>query len=120
MPQPRQQTVLVARFLDEVIERNIVIGQLYDIRDGLLEHTRVKQEPYLQRYRDEEFPTLFNKDIATTEGWLARDEAALLFDLARQMNRGTCIVERRQLPRPLHGGVGSRLESMAPTRRCSR
>jgi Sulfotransferase family/Methyltransferase domain len=77
-----------ARHLAEVVERNIVIGQLY----RRLEKASVKPEEFLGQYRNQPFSRLFDQHIANIEGWLTRDEAELLFNVARSVQEG-CIVE---------------------------
>ncbi len=96
-PRPRRdaterRTVSEDRYLDEIIERNIVIGHLYEERDQLAERIMVKIPQYLERYREKPFDQLFSNYIAPTEGWLEKPEAHLLYDLARSV-QGSCIVE---------------------------
>jgi hypothetical protein len=78
--------------VDEIIERNIILGSLYEAHDQLSKRFRVKPEEYLERYRNRTFEDLFTNFIEPTAGWLAREEAALLFNLAKTIKDG-CIVE---------------------------
>jgi hypothetical protein len=137
-----------AIFVDEVLERNVVIGHLYEEREALrrrvqeLERTlrdaivlkdaskleaevassqdartrrdqsdtnrkdvqifealnkqpcyaSVEGESTLEKYRIMEFKALFDSYIAPIDGWLAKEEAELLYQLAKSINAG-CIVE---------------------------
>ena len=96
-PRPRHEpttarTVSEARYLDEIIERNIVIGFLYEERARLMERLEVKHESCCERYKSMPFNQLFVEYIAKTEGWLDASEAELLYELARSVQTG-CIVE---------------------------
>jgi predicted O-methyltransferase YrrM len=96
-PRPRHEqavarTVSEARYLDEVIERNIVIGFLYEERARLTERLSVKQAACYEQYKTTPFDQLFKEYIAATEGWLDVSEAELLYELAKSVRTG-CIVE---------------------------
>jgi hypothetical protein len=96
-PRPRNgatepRTIPEARYLDELIERNIVIGHLYEERDRLVERVRVRDPHYLERYRDKSFEHLFSNYIGPIEGWLDEPEAHLLYELAKSVQE-SCIVE---------------------------
>lgn len=76
------------RYLGEILERNVVIGELYNRLDRLA----IEQKASLERFRGRPFGTLFDDYIANIDGWLDKAEARLLFELAGA-TRGGCIVE---------------------------
>jgi hypothetical protein len=94
---PRQRAqdnrISEAKFLDEVIERNIVINELYEQRDAMREMTRVKNRPFISRYANASFDDLFEQHIKRTDGWLGKSEAELLYGLAKGLSANNCVVE---------------------------
>lgn len=91
--QPR--FVPETEFVDEVIERNIVISHLYSERANLRERVRQleeqKREPSLEACRTTSFDELFDLYISRIDGWLPKEEAAYLYRLAKEATVG-CIV----------------------------
>jgi hypothetical protein len=88
----RAAVVSESKYLEEVIERNIVIAKLYDIRAALERQSSVKQSDYTVRYARQRFDSLFDDHIARIDGWLTKEEARLCHGLAKSVTRG-CIVE---------------------------
>jgi predicted O-methyltransferase YrrM len=81
-----------SKYLDEIFERNVLLGSLYRERDRLLHLSTVKNEDFLSQYSGLSFDELYARYINPVEGWLDREEAAYLFNLARNVATG-CIVE---------------------------
>jgi predicted O-methyltransferase YrrM len=102
---PTPQTVPESSFIDEVLERNLMINLLYDERDRLAERVRDLEKATQQEVssghapaipaeaqRGMGFDELFDRYISRIDGWLTREEAAYLYGLAKQAAEG-CIAE---------------------------
>lgn len=92
LAQARRAVVSESKYLEEVLERNVVIAKLYDIRDELDRRSSVKRPEFLHRYAQLPFDELFDRYIAPIDGWLSREEALLCYELAKSVTDG-CIVE---------------------------
>ncbi len=90
--QSRPAVVAESKYLEEVLERNVVIAKLYAIRDELERRSSVKRPEFLNRYAHLSFDELFERYIAPIDGWLAKEEAQLCYELAKAVTDG-CIVE---------------------------
>jgi MMP 1-O-methyltransferase len=88
----RPAVVSESKYLEEVLERNVVIGKLYDIRDELERRSSVKKPDFLHRYARLSFDELFDRYIAQIDGWLSKEEALVCYELAKSVTDG-CIVE---------------------------
>jgi glycosyltransferase involved in cell wall biosynthesis/predicted O-methyltransferase YrrM len=95
-PSPRTRTVSEGRFIDEITERNIIIGNLYSERANLRQRLRQvdeqKSDDKLEIPRTGGFDELFDRYVSRIDGWLAKEEAAYLYGLAKDAREG-CIVE---------------------------
>ena len=94
--KPTSGVVSEGKFLDEIIERNIVISHLYSERANLRERVReleqTKSESSLEACRTSSFDELFERHISRIDGWVTKEEAAYLYGLAKAAAEG-CIVE---------------------------
>jgi hypothetical protein len=80
------------KYLEEITERNVVIGRLYEERENLQQAISVKSRESVIRHARAPFDSLFDWHIAPIEGWISRDEARLGYELGRSVSNG-CIVE---------------------------
>jgi predicted O-methyltransferase YrrM len=96
-PQSQTETDILksipeSKYLDDVFERNVLLGSLYKERDRLVRVSTVKSDGFLAQYSGLSFDELYAQYINPIDGWLDRAEAAYLFNLARNVATG-CIVE---------------------------
>ena len=83
-------------FIDEVLERNLMINLLYDERDRLAERVRDLEKTTHQEVSSGHAPAipaeaqqgmgfdeLFERYISRIDGWLTKEEAAYLYGLAK-------------------------------------
>jgi glycosyltransferase involved in cell wall biosynthesis/predicted O-methyltransferase YrrM len=92
----RVRTVSEERFVDEITERNIIIGHLYSERTNLRERLQQidapKSDSESETLHTSDFDELFQRHISGIDGWLSKQEAAYLYGLAKGATEG-CIVE---------------------------
>jgi hypothetical protein len=101
---PAPQTVPESSFIDEVLERNLMINLLYDERDRLAERVRDLEKATHQEVgsghapaipaeaqRGMGFDELFERYISRIDGWLTKEEAAYLYGLAKQAAEGSIV-----------------------------
>jgi hypothetical protein len=98
-PRTRQSsetsTVSETRFTNEILERNIILGQLYasrtELRKKLTISSDTASDARYRVYRQSGFETIFERFLSPIDGRLSHDEARHLYGLAKRAQAG-CIV----------------------------
>jgi hypothetical protein len=121
LTRPEPQFVPVTRYIDEVVERNITIGHLYEIKQTLNDKAmkysnevternltighlyekikqtlndkwEVKNYDCLNSYKNKSFDEIFDSYIQPIDGWSTKSEISTLYELSSSVSEG-CIIE---------------------------